>query len=67
MEKINKEHEQLMEIAEEMFGGYTKEELEAEGWVIIDEAWQNNQFRNYVGYHESLGIVVERDGNIVIE
>lgn len=62
MEKINKEHEAL-----KLFGGYTKEELENAGWVITDEAWQNNQFRNYVGYHESLGIVVERDGNIVIE
>ena len=62
MEKINKQDEAL-----KLFGGYTKEELEAEGWVITDEAWQNNQFRNYVGYHETLGIVVEYDGNIVIE
>ena len=62
MKKTNKQDEAL-----KLFGGYTKEELEAEGWVITDEAWQNNEFRNYTGYHESLGIVVERDGNIVIE
>ena len=58
--------EKRIEEAQKLFGGYTKEELEAEGWVITDEAWQNNQFRNYAGYHEALGIVVEYDGNIVI-
>jgi len=62
MNKINKENEAL-----KLFGGYTKEELEAEGWVITDEAWQNNEFRNYVGYNEKLGIAVEHDGSITID
>lgn len=50
-----------------MFGGYTKEELEAEGWVITDEAWAGNDFRNYVGYHEALGITVEHDGSVHLD
>lgn len=55
-----------MNDALKLFGGYTKEELEAEGWVITNEVWQDNEFRNYEGYNENLGIVVEYDGNITI-
>lgn len=51
----------------ELFGGFSKEELEAKGWVITDEAWQNNEFRNYVGYHEEMEISVEYDGSIVLK